>query len=88
MLLLYRLHIYVCIVYSFIWFAGQFPTSEGSLAPGIACTYIVTFCPDSIATFDDCLQVSCGRGLTDYSNRIKILYRSLVMRVYVSVFPY
>lgn len=35
-----------------------FPTSEGSLAPGISCTYLVSFSPDSIGTFDDCVKVN------------------------------
>ncbi|CAH1233881.1 DLEC1 [Branchiostoma lanceolatum] len=36
---------------------GQFPGEQGIVAPGMSCQYTVRFAPDSLADYDDCVQV-------------------------------
>ncbi|XP_078681945.1 deleted in lung and esophageal cancer protein 1-like isoform X2 [Branchiostoma floridae x Branchiostoma belcheri] len=36
---------------------GQFPGDQGIVAPGMSCQYTVRFAPDSLADYDDCVQV-------------------------------
>eukprot|EP00058_Branchiostoma_floridae_P005202 XP_002590690.1 hypothetical protein BRAFLDRAFT_125551 [Branchiostoma floridae] len=36
---------------------GQFPGEQGTVAPGMSCQYTVRFAPDSLADYDDCVQV-------------------------------
>ena len=38
-------------------YAGQFPSADGLIAPGMHCTYTVTFSPDSLANYQDELRV-------------------------------
>jgi len=37
--------------------AGQFPSADCLIAPGMRCTYTVTFSPDSLANYQDELRV-------------------------------
>lgn len=37
---------------------GEFPTENGLVAPGMFCQYTVRFAPDSLADYDDVLEVS------------------------------
>ena len=45
----------VCCVYTNV--AGYFPGSEGLIAPGMHCSYVVKFTPDSLANYEDQLMV-------------------------------
>ncbi|XP_065053136.1 deleted in lung and esophageal cancer protein 1-like isoform X2 [Rhopilema esculentum] len=36
---------------------GKFPTSDGLVAPGMSCQYVIKFSPDSLADYDDSLKV-------------------------------
>ncbi len=38
--------------------AGYFPTEDGMIAPGMKCSFIVTFTPDSLASYRETMKVS------------------------------
>ena len=65
-----------------------FPTSEGSLAPGISCTYLVSFSPDSIATFDDHVKVSMCTVMLSTVVLGYFTLRWSAMKVSALLFPY
>lgn len=46
---------------------GYFPGSEGLIAPGMYCSYVVTFTPDSLANYQEKLMVG-GAGTELYSH--------------------
>ena len=41
----------------FTTLAGYFPGSEGLIAPGMHCSYVVKFTPDSLVNYEDQLMV-------------------------------
>ena len=48
----------MCVRYSlYTTYAGYFPGSEGLVAPGMHCSYVVKFTPDSLANYEDQLMV-------------------------------
>ena len=37
---------------------GHFPTEDGLIAPGIRCSFIITFTPDSLANYRESMKVN------------------------------
>ena len=56
--------------------AGQFPSADGLIAPGMHCTYTVTFSPDSLANYQDELRVP-----------VCFVYCNVSSRFYLAMFP-
>jgi len=56
--------------------AGQFPSADGLIAPGMHCTYTVTFSPDSLANYQDELRVP-----------VCLVYCNMSARFYLAMFP-
>ena len=44
-------------IHNVMYTAGYFPGSEGLIAPGMYCSYVVRFTPDSLANYEEQLMV-------------------------------
>lgn len=40
---------------------GSFPTEDGLIAPGMQCSFVVTFTPDSLANYKEQMRVRAIR---------------------------
>lgn len=55
-------------MFCFLHIAGYFPSSEGLIAPGMYCSYVVKFTPDSLTDYEEQLSVS------DSIRELRVLY--------------
>lgn len=53
-----KINIAIPVVYSVLnVFLGCFPTEDGLIAPGMQCSFTITFTPDSLANYSEEMQV-------------------------------
>ena len=65
--------------YYYYFLIVQFPNADGIIAPGMSCSYSISFTPDSLADFSDKIKVS----IITYS---MYMYMHVTMYVTISRF--